>query len=122
MGWILKAPDGADLSVNVWNWRPTLALLARDAVLDAEKLEMLGSNGHWQITPAEAERVAAFLDVYLSKVPAGGRVRLDGVITTQVDTFEFYRDDLARNYSATVDWLAQLRDFCRLATGGFTVG
>ena len=63
-----------------------------------------------------------FLQSYLTGLPEDGRLGLDGGVTTEPDSFELYRDDVARNYSATVGWLAQFRDLCRGATDGFTVG
>ncbi|MFI7446762.1 hypothetical protein ACIBQX_04620 [Nonomuraea sp. NPDC049714] len=45
---------------------------------------------------------------------------LDGSVPQEPDTFEFHRDDLARNYSATVEWLARFREFCHAATLSFT--
>jgi hypothetical protein len=120
MSWTLETPDGESLVVNAWTWRPTLELLERSGVLDANTTELLGYNIAVDITGEQAQRIATFLDVYLESTPTGGRVLLDGSITTEPDTFEFYRDDVGRNYSATVVWLARFRDFCRTATGGFT--
>ncbi|GII75875.1 hypothetical protein Sru01_08570 [Sphaerisporangium rufum] len=122
MSWKLETPSGESLHVNAWNWRPTLELLEESGVLDAETIAFLGFNGDFDLTGEQAQRIAAFLDTYLADVPVGGRVLLDGSITTEPDTFEFHRDDLARNYSATVPWLTRFRDFCRTATAGFTVG
>jgi hypothetical protein len=122
MGWTLDTPDGTVLNVNSWNWRPFLALLERHGVLDADKVERLGYNMTVEVTGDEALRIASFLDGYLTGVPADGRVLLDGSITTEPDTFEFHRDDLARNYSATAPMLAKLGDFCRNARDGFTAG
>ncbi|KAB8188447.1 hypothetical protein FH608_044215 [Nonomuraea phyllanthi] len=120
MSWTLETPDGRTLSVNAWNWRPALELLESAGVLDAETAELLGYNILVELGGEDARRIAAFLDSYLSTAPAGGRVLLDGSVTTEPDTFEFHRDDLARNYSATVEWLTRFRDFCHAATNGFT--
>jgi hypothetical protein len=122
MSWRLETPDGAVLRVNAWNWRPFLALLERHGVLDADTVEPLGYNTTVEVTGEEADRIARFLDGYLPGVPGDGRVLLDGSVTTEPDTFELYRDDLDRNYSATAAVLARLRDFCRDARDGFTAG
>ena len=120
MSWTLETPGGESLAVNAWNWRPTLELLERSGLLDADTTEMLGYNIAVELTGEQARRIAAFLDTYLATAPAEGRVLLDGSIVTEPDTYEFHRDDLGRNYSATVGWLTRFRDFCRTATDGFT--
>jgi hypothetical protein len=122
MSWTLETPDGTVVHVNSWNWRPFLALLERHGVLDADTVERLGYNNTVEVTGEEAARIARFLDGYLPGVPGDGRVLLDGAVTTEPDTFELHRDDLARNYSATAAVLAGLRDFCRGARDGFTAG
>ncbi|MEV0614604.1 hypothetical protein AB0I81_14845 [Nonomuraea sp. NPDC050404] len=122
MSWTLETSDGRSLDVNAWNWRPTLALLEEAGVLDAETAGLLGFNSAIELTGDEARRIAVFLDGYLTtSVPAEGRVLLNGSVTTEPDTYEFHRDDLARNYSVSAEWLARFRDFCRNATNGFTV-
>jgi hypothetical protein len=121
MSWTLDRPDGADLDVNAWNWRPTLALFEQNGLLDDEKLALLEYNVTVAITPDEARRIASFLDGYLGAVPLDGRVLVDGSVTSEPDDFQLHRDDLARNYSATAAWLRELRDFCRGAEEGFTV-
>ncbi|GGO81671.1 hypothetical protein [Nonomuraea cavernae] len=108
--------------MNAWTWRPTLALLEDGKVLDPDTTTMLGVNGHMPITAQEAARIADFLDTYLNGLPADGRVRLDGTVTTDPDTHQFHRADLDRNYSASTEWLRTFRDFCRAATEGFTCG
>ncbi|MEV5889819.1 hypothetical protein [Nonomuraea fuscirosea] len=120
MSWTLETPDGRSLSVNAWNWRPTLELLEQAGVLDEETLELLGYNILVELSGADARRIAVFLDGYLPAVPGEGRVLLDGTVTTEPDTFEFHRDDLGRNYSATAQWLTRFRDFCRDAPDGFS--
>jgi hypothetical protein len=122
MSWTLETPDGTVMRVNAWNWRPALALFERHGVLDADTVELLGYNNTVEVTGEEAARIARFLDGYLAGVPRDGRVLPDGSVTTEPDTFELHRDDLDRNYSATAEVLAELRDFCRDARGGFTAG
>lgn len=120
MSWTLEAPDGRSLDVNAWNWRPTLELLESAHVLEAETVGLLGCNVLVELSGEDARRIAAFLDDYLADVPAGGRVGLDGSVTTDPDTYELHRDDLASNYSATAEWLSRFREFCHAATNGFT--
>ncbi|MFF0860987.1 hypothetical protein ACFYUV_04465 [Nonomuraea sp. NPDC003560] len=120
MGWDLETPEGGRLSVNAWNWRPTLSLLEEARVLDPETACLLGFNGRMTLTGADAGRIAAFLDDYLGGLPEHGRVRLDGEVTEEPDDHRLHRDDLALNYSATASWLRDLRDFCRAAPNGFT--
>ncbi|MEU8251360.1 hypothetical protein [Nonomuraea sp. NPDC048916] len=120
MSWTLETPNGEPLKVNAWNWRPTLELLESSGILDTDTAALLGYNIAMELTGEQAQRIATFLDAYLATTPAGGRVLLDGSITTDPDTFEFHRDDIGRNYSATVAWLTRFRDFCRTATDGFT--
>ncbi|MFI7149536.1 hypothetical protein ACIBO2_31840 [Nonomuraea sp. NPDC050022] len=122
MSWTLETPNGESLDVNAWNWRPTLELLEKSGTLDADTTELLHDNIDVELTGEQAQRIAIFLETYLAHIPAGGRVLLDGSNTTEPDSFEFHRDDLDRNYSATVVWLTCFRDFCRTATDGFTAG
>ncbi|MBN6054776.1 hypothetical protein JYK22_22755, partial [Nonomuraea sp. RK-328] len=122
MSWTLETPNGESLDVNAWNWRPTLELLEKSGTLDADTTELLGYNIDMEVTGEQAQRIATFLEIYLANIPADGRVLLGGSITAEPDSFEFHRDDLDRNYSATVPWLTRFRDFCRTATDGFTAG
>jgi hypothetical protein len=109
---------GDGVSVNAWNWRPTLELLRRSGILPEEELELMSFNGGGaQVTAEKALRVAEFLDGYLAQLRPEERVTLDGAVTAEPDTGEFYRDDLARNYSATFAWLGRFRDFCRSSRG-----
>jgi hypothetical protein len=117
----LEPATGDDISINGWNWRPTLELLHRTGILSEETLDLMSFNGGGgQATAEQAERIAEFLDGYLANLRPGDRVTLDGAVTAEPDTGEFHRDDLARNYSATYAWLGRFRDFCR-SSGGFTV-
>jgi hypothetical protein len=122
MSWTLESPEGGRLDVNAWNWRPTLSLLESAEVLDAETAALLGVNGYVPVTGREAGRIADFLDAYLEGLPGDGRVRLDGGVTTEPDTYELHRDELGRNYAAGAGWLRAFRDFCRAAPHGFTCG
>ena len=117
----LEPATGDGISINGWNWRPTLELLHRTGILPEETLELMSFNGGGgAATPEQAERIAVFLDDYLAELRPDERVTLDGAVTAEPDTGEFHRDDLARNYSATHAWLTRFRDFCR-SSGGFEV-
>jgi hypothetical protein len=117
----LEPTTGESISINGWNWRPTLELLHRTGILSDEALELMSFNGGGgEVTPDEAGRISEFLDGYLARLGPDDRVMLDGAVTTEPDTGEFHRDDLARNYSATFAWLVRFRDFCR-SSGGFQV-
>jgi hypothetical protein len=117
----LEPVIGDGVSVNGWNWRPTLELLHGSGILSEETLELMSFNGGGgAATPEQAERIAVFLDDHLAGLRPDERVTLDGAVTAEPDTGEFHRDDLARNYSATYAWLARFRDFCR-SSGGFEV-
>ena len=117
MGFILEPIHGDAVHINSWNWRPTLEILHKHKVVTSEELESL--EGGWlRVNEDGAARIAAFLDWYLANLGPHDRVLLDGTVTNEPDTYEFYRVDQARNYSATAPWLTQFRDFCR-SSGGF---
>ncbi|NUP61051.1 MAG: hypothetical protein HOW71_02620 [Nonomuraea sp.] len=120
MSWTLETPEGRSLGVSSWEWRPTLELLERAQVLDAETVDLLGINFETTLNGGDAGRIAAFLDSYLPGLGERDRVRLDGEVTDEPDTHELHRDDLSLNYSASAEWLHRFRDFCRSAPHGFT--
>lgn len=121
MSVILKSPNGADVQVNMWNWRPTVMLVRKVIELDDERFELLQVNGVGaMVSYTEAAKIADYLDSYLADFPKEGRLLLDGVVTETPDTSEFYRDSLEKNYSANYSWLTKFRDFCR-NSGGFKV-
>ncbi len=117
MGFVLVPEQGETIFVNAWNWRPTLELLRAHQVLDPEAIEMMGYQGGYPVTAEEAKEIAVLLDRVLAQLGAGDRILHDLTVTDEPDTFEFYRDDLARNYSASAEWLAEFRDFCRAGVG-----
>ena len=124
MGFMISAPDGRTLRVNAWNWRPTLQLLADHGVLDGETVELLGYNGATRVSAQQSERIARFLDAYVAALPIDSRVMLDGSVTAEPDTGEFYRkaEEMHLNYSVQREWLVEFRDFCRSSEAGFSVG
>jgi hypothetical protein len=108
--------------VSWWNWRPTLVLIEASRLVDAERLALMGYNGSGvEITRSEARAIAEFLEErVLAHLAPGDRVRSDLSITDVPDDGTFYREDIARNYSASYDWLQRFVRFC-LACDGFTV-
>jgi hypothetical protein len=117
----LEPVTGEGISINGWNWRPTLELLDRTGVLSEETLDLMSYNGGGgQATTEQAERIAEFLDGYLADLHPGDRVTLDGRVIAEPDYDRLDRDHPDRNYAATYAWLARFRDFCR-SSGGFTV-
>lgn len=117
----LTGNNGDTVNVNVWNWRATLELLRRERLLSEDTVALAGINfTSAPVTASEAGRIAVFLDRFLEQLRLDQRVLLDGAVTDEPDTFELFRDNLTKNYSATVPWLTEFRDFCR-SSGGFVI-
>ncbi len=113
-----KLDEANSLDVNAWNWRPTLALLERFAVLPEDELERMGFNGGGgEATVDQARVIAGKLEELLEGLRKDERVRLDLSVTDEPDDGTFYRDDLTKNYSATREWLEQFAGFCRTCNG-----
>jgi hypothetical protein len=113
VSFILEAEDGHRLIINAWNWVPTIQLLGKNQVLTKDQLERMRYNGcDGRASAEDCARIATFLEAYLAQLAPASRVLLDGDVTTEADTYEFDRDDLERNYSATFDWLSRFRAFC----------
>ena len=115
----LVPATGDGIWINAWNWRPTEELVRRTGIVPDGTLELL-EFGIGEVTAEQALRIAEFLDDYLARLSPKDRVTLDGQVIDEPDTFEFHRDDLSRNYSASYEWLAKFRDFCR-SSNGFTM-
>ena len=101
MSFILVPRYGEDVHINAWNWRPTLALLHAENLIDDEALELLGCNGCGATVDNElAHRMAAALTRRLLGMRPGERIRADLSITAEpkrlavfgaeVDTLELY--------------------------------
>ena len=112
----LVPASGEGIWINAWNWRPTEELVRRTGILPDETLELL-EYGIGEVTAEQAGRIADFLDDYLSRLGPQHRVALDGTVIDEPDTYEFHRDDLSRNYTASYEWLTKFRDFCRTCHG-----
>lgn len=119
MAFSLVPTTGEDIWINAWNWRPTEELVRRTGIVPGETLELL-EYGIGEVTAEQAGRIADFLDDYLSRLTPNDRVTLAGQVIDEPDTYEFHRDDLSRNYSASYEWLTRFRDFCR-TSNGFTM-
>ncbi|MCB0076965.1 MAG: hypothetical protein KDD73_06030 [Anaerolineales bacterium] len=108
--------------INGWNWRPTLELIRFFDVIDEERLEMMGYNATG-VTVTEEEAVEIgfrLLALLSSRMSEGDRVGLDLKLTNAPDDGAFHRDDLAKNYGASYDWLTTFAEFC-MSCKGFEV-
>ena len=117
MGFIITdlADDKKGLSVNFWNWHPTVELVKSLGVVDPKRIELM----HQQcvgtvVTQEEARSIAQGLrQGILAKLQAGERVRLDLSTTSTPDDGTMHRGaDADKNYSATSEWLARFAQFC----------
>lgn len=125
MGFIITdlAEPQKMLSVNFWNWHPTVELIRRLDVIDAETVELM----HQQcvgakVSVAEARQIAKGLqEGILERLRDGERVRLNLSITSEPDDgVMYYGEEAEKNYSATYGWLTQFAQFC-LECRGFEV-
>lgn len=108
------------LSVNFWNWHPTVELVRTIGVMDTERIELM----HQQcagavITEDEARQIARGLQQgVLARLQAGERVRLDLSTTSEPDDGTLHRGaDADKNYGATREWLTQFAQFCMECRG-----
>ena len=107
--------------VNFWNWHPTVEIIRRTGLIDAQRLEGL----HQQIsatcvTTDEARAIARHLrDIVLPALSPQARVLLDGSSTTEPDDGTLHRDpsELDRNYGASHTWLETFATFCESCSG-----
>lgn len=112
--------ESKDLVTNAWNWGPTVVLIRQMGILDAVRSETIRYNQGTEVSADEARKIGVFIGDVLSELEPGQRVTLDLDITDESDDGTFHRDDLAKNYSATYDWLKRFSEFC-LASNGFKV-
>jgi hypothetical protein len=128
MTFILVPKQGKDIQVNAWNWRPTLELVRAENLINEEEYEHMGAQGcGGHVDAALACRIADVLESRLLSMKSGERMRADQSVTAtpkvrQVFTPEMNPDEIDSNelYSATYEWLASFKDFCR-RSGGFEV-
>ena len=114
--------------INAWNWRPTLEILRAEGLIDAASYERLGCQGCGGKVDAESSRrIAEVLENKLATMQPGERIlanlstttapKKKVVFTPTTKAEEIDANDL---YSATFEWLAMFRDFCK-ASHGFDV-
>jgi hypothetical protein len=128
MAFILIPKNGEEVTINAWNWRPTLELLRNVGLIDDDLYERMGTFGREAIVDADtALRIADFLDERLRTIRAGDRIRADLTVTDKAKKsliitpgMQTEQIDVVDVYSATYEWLVQFRDFAR-ASGGFQV-
>jgi hypothetical protein len=125
---ILVPKQGKDFQVNAWNWRTTLELLRAENLIREQEFERMGAQGcGGQADAALACRIADVVESRLLSMKRGERMRADLTVTArskvrQVFTPRMRPDEIDPNelYSATDEWLAKFRDFCR-GSDGFEV-
>ena len=111
------------LSVNFWNWRPTLELIRSMKLIDAERMETLGMSGvATRVSEVEAREIGTHLtrDVLPALAP-DERINLDQSTTGEPDDFKVHQGtNVHKNYGATRPWLEKFAAFC-LSCRGFEV-
>jgi len=108
------------LSVNFWNWRPTVQLINSFDIIDARRIELMGIQcAGATVIESEAHLIGQRMKEYiLVKLQKGERVCLDLSVTLEPDDFVFHKDaDAHKNYSATAEWLKQFAVFCSECRG-----
>ncbi len=125
MSFILVPNLGEDVQVNAWNWRPTVEFLRAQNVITSDHAELLTCHGTDARVDADlANRMTAAVEDKLSAMKSGERLRADLTVTAAPKTPAVFSpdmkpDDIDANelYSATHEWLATFRDFCRRSRG-----
>jgi hypothetical protein len=123
---ILDPAHGESVTVNWWNWRPTVALLVRSGCLPggerAERCLANGCGGH--LSPAEALRAAEVVDRLVKSMAPQDRLLLDGSVTDEPKDYSRpvseWDEETWDHYSASYEWLRRFAVFCR-SSGGFEV-
>ena len=110
------------LSINWWNWRPTIELIRQSSLIDEERLQLMSfTGGGLEITEEESRKLGSYFEEkILAKLESVDRIKYDMSITSEPDDGEFYRDDFTKNYSATYEWLKTFTKFLKECKG-FTV-
>lgn len=128
MSFILVPQRGEDVQINAWTWRPTLAILCAENLVDDEVLELLGCNGCGAtVDDTLAQQIAAVLIRRLAGMRPGERLRVDMSITAEPKPPMVFKPGMSADeidavelYSAQYEWLVRFRDFCE-RSGGFKV-
>jgi hypothetical protein len=83
---ILVSENGERIRCNMWNWRPTLALIERAQLLPPETIARASHSGAGAVvTASEALAISVLLDSHLAGMAVGQRVGLDGSSTSTPD-------------------------------------
>ena len=85
----------------------------------------MGSNGRGgKVNSETANTIADFLDAQLEQMAPGQRLRADLTVTNEPKRAAVFTPgmkvedlDAIEIYSATYEWLAMFRDFCRSSEG-----
>jgi hypothetical protein len=122
---ILVPKYGDDVQVNAWNWRPTVEFLRAEGVIDDKTSELMTFHGSGAKADAEsARRMGVAVERKLQSMGVGERIRSDQSVTGAAKKVaEFHNPDsidAVDLYSATYEWLAQFKEFCKRC-GGFEV-
>jgi len=113
--------ESKEVTANAWNWGPTVEIIKQMNILDEERMEMIRFNCATEVSSSEAKAIGNFIqDNVLSKLNPKERITYDLKTTAEPDDGTFHREDSAKNYSATYDWLKTFTQFC-LESDGFTV-
>lgn len=125
MAFILIPTKGEDITINAWNWRPTLEFLRSENVLTDQDCERLAREGGDSRVDADlACCIAAAIESKLSTMKPGDRIRADLTVTDAPKISQVFAPDskpedidVVNLYSATYDWLVKFKDFCRSSQG-----
>jgi hypothetical protein len=126
MSFILVPEHGEDIKINAWNWRPTIAFLHAEGVIDTETSELMCIHGVGKKVDADlARRISVAIDRKLKGMQPGQRFRADLTITSDPKKIVHFEksDPIDANdlYSAQYEWLVEFKQFCERC-GGFRVG
>jgi hypothetical protein len=121
MSFYLIPHQGESIKVNVWTWSPFVELLREKKVLPQETLEAMDFNSSIEVSSEEVEKIVVFLDHYINTLSGKTkRIQYDFSEEETEDTGELHRQNFEKNYSISVEWLKEFRDFCK-KSGGFEV-
>jgi hypothetical protein len=109
------------VSVDAWNWRPTIAVVRSFGLIDDERIALMGFNGtEVALSQAEAREIGRRVrEEVLPRLRDGDRLLLD-LEVTQEPAGEFSEEELSSNYATTREWLEAFSEFC-LTSRGFEV-
>ena len=128
MSFILVPAEGEDVTVNGWNWRPTLALLLAANVITKDDHERMGVQGcSGKVDAEKATLIGGVVEQQLMRMNPGERMLANlsvSHIPKKLSVFEPNMSpqdiDVNELYSTTYEWLETFAKFCR-NSGGFEV-